>query len=778
MIEVKADALEASFDAVEMTGASERPMLMGAREPGGAAFEGFLRSGMSVEMKSFVGTSGDAGGYAVPREIDQMIDATLKSISPIRAIANVVSVGTAGYRKLVTTGGTPSGWAAETGSRAETATPVFVEIAPPMGELYANPPASQAMLDDAQFDVEQWLAGETAMEFAKAEGAAFVNGSGTNRPKGFLQAATSTATDATRTFGQLQYLASGAAGDFGSNPQDRLIDLVQSLRGPYRQGASFVMNSSTLARIRKFKTSDGQFLWAPSLAAGQPATLLGYPVVEAEDIRRAFHRRDQCRRSAGGAVGWRARDAVRCRHSRRLCAAGWHRRYHRTAHRRGGAGTRGCARAGGCAAVRNRPGAVPPRDRGDGRHHPRRCDAPVCGRAPRPGTLAHYCALARTGEPLVATLILSTVGKVFGPIGAAIGAVAGQAIDNALFKPKGRQGPRLTELAVQTSSYGTPLPKIFGTMRIAGCVIWSTDLIESRSTSHSGKGQPSTTSYSYAASFAVALSGRAILGVGRIWADGKLLRGAAGDFKTMTGFRLHLGSEEQMTDPVIAAAEGGMAPAHRGIAYAVFENFQLGDYGNRLPSLTFEVIGDAAPPGIGEIAAALGEGAITSDATLPMLEGFSAYGDSIRGVVETLAVAAGARFMPQGRQLLMTAAITPIATLNDDGYALAGGRGERGLGTLATIERVPKTISVAHYDPARDFQTGLQRARRPGAGHRDERIDMPAALSADAAKTLAEASLSRAESARAMRTLKLGWANLGTPPGSCVTIAGAPARGG
>jgi HK97 family phage major capsid protein len=196
----------------------------------------------------------------------------------------VVQVGSAGYRKLVTTGGTPSGWAAETDARPGTASPVFAEIAPPMGELYANPSASQAMLDDALFDVEGWLAGEIAAEFAKAEGAAFVNGSGVNRPRGFLQSPTSNAGDATRAFGTLQYLASGAAGDFGSGAPERLIDLVQSLRAPYRQGATWVMNASTMARIRKFKTSDGQFLWQPSLVSGQPATLLGYPVVEAEDM--------------------------------------------------------------------------------------------------------------------------------------------------------------------------------------------------------------------------------------------------------------------------------------------------------------------------------------------------------------------------------------------------------------------------------------------------------------------------------------------------------------
>ena len=261
-----------------------RPALEGARAVGNAAFDGFVRSGATIEMKAFTGVTGDAGGYAVPKEIDAAIGATLTAASPIRQIANVVQVGSAGYRKLVTTGGTPSGWAGETEARGSTASPVFNEIAPPTGELYANPSASQAMLDDALFDVEGWLAGEIAAEFAKAEGAAFVNGSGVNRPKGFLQAPNAASGDGARAFGTLQYLPSGAAGDFPANAAERLIDLVQSLRAPYRQGAAFVMNASTLARIRKFKTNEGQFLWTPGLAGGQPATLLGYPVVEAEDM--------------------------------------------------------------------------------------------------------------------------------------------------------------------------------------------------------------------------------------------------------------------------------------------------------------------------------------------------------------------------------------------------------------------------------------------------------------------------------------------------------------
>jgi HK97 family phage major capsid protein len=308
MLEVKADPLEASFEALEREGdevgqlreemsqlksrmdaqavAAARPALSGAKGQSSPFVDSYLRKGLEsgVELKAMAGTTDAAGGYAVPEEIDSEIGRLLTAISPIRAIANVVRVGSAGYRKLVTAGGTPSGWVSETAGRPETATPTFIEVAPPFGELYANPAASQAMLDDSAFDVEAWLAQEIATEFARAEGSAFVAGNGVNRPKGFLASPTSAQGDHLRAFGTLQYLATGAVGGFGADPADRLIDLVQALRPPYRQGAAFVMNSATASAIRKFKTADGAFLWQAGLSAGQPDTLLGYPVVEAEDM--------------------------------------------------------------------------------------------------------------------------------------------------------------------------------------------------------------------------------------------------------------------------------------------------------------------------------------------------------------------------------------------------------------------------------------------------------------------------------------------------------------
>ena len=309
--ELPDQALDASFDLVarqdaadqalgalrsdveEVKGRLDRAARQARPELGGAAaisperkgfVDGYLRLGRTAELKSVTGAVLGDGGYAVPREIDAMIAAQLKTISPIRSVAQIVQTSTAGYRKLVTNSTANSGWVSETGLRPETLTSKFMEIVPPMGELYANPSASQAMLDDAGFDLEAWLADEIATEFARAEGAAFINGSGTNQPKGFLQQPTALTSDATRAFGTLQHTVTGNASGFDTTPELKLIDLVHSLRAGHRQGAVFVMNTKTLATVRKFKAADGNFLWQPGIFENAPARLLGYPVLEAEDM--------------------------------------------------------------------------------------------------------------------------------------------------------------------------------------------------------------------------------------------------------------------------------------------------------------------------------------------------------------------------------------------------------------------------------------------------------------------------------------------------------------
>ncbi|OAN64846.1 phage tail protein [Sphingomonas sp. TDK1] len=380
----------------------------------------------------------------------------------------------------------------------------------------------------------------------------------------------------------------------------------------------------------------------------------------------------------------------------------------------------------------------------------------------------------------MATIVLGVAGAVFGGrMGAQIGGLIGAAIDGQLFaKPGTREGARLADLRVQSSSYGSAIPKLFGTVRVAGCVIWATDLTEHRATEGGGKGRPSTTAYSYTASFAVAFSTRRIHGIGRIWADGQLLRGAAGDFKVRTGFRLYTGGEDQPVDPLIAALEGaGRAPAHRGLAYAVFEDLELASFGNRIPQLTFEVIADPEPVAAGTIARTIG-GVAVEGLDLP-LAGFSAQ-ESVRTTLDALCAASGAWLRAGEDRFAMVAGLGNAAAVPDDGAGTEPGagaaRGGRSARTLAAADSVPRRLSIGYYDPARDYQAGVQQATRRAAGTRETRIDLPAVLDAGAAKAMAAGALARAELARERRTLTLGWEALTLAPGMRITIANSPGQ--
>lgn len=374
----------------------------------------------------------------------------------------------------------------------------------------------------------------------------------------------------------------------------------------------------------------------------------------------------------------------------------------------------------------------------------------------------------------MATLALTAVGAfVGGPFGAAIGAIAGQQVDSSLFAPKARQGPRLGGLTVQTSSYGTAIPKIFGTMRVAGTVIWATDLKERKSRSGGGKGRPKTVNYSYSASFAVALSGRPIRAVRRIWADGKLLRGAAGDFKSETGYRLYLGTESQPVDPLIASTEGaGRAPAHRGIAYAVFEDFELADYGNRIPSLSFEVEAGTEPVTIGSIAEALSAGDLKAGET-PELTGYAASGDSVRGAIAALADVAALSLEQREERLVLTSVSGDAQLVRG---AEAGARSRAGAGGRSEVSRkaaaaIAAEVSIAYHDPARDYQSGLQRAKR-GGGLATDRTALPAVLRAESAKSLAEHRLACLWAARETGKQHLSWRRGLVSPGSMLRLEG------
>jgi len=289
IVSLRSDVDEVKSRLDKVARAATRPAMGGAAPASNAPevksfIDGYLRLGRETELKSITGISPADGGFAVPRQIDALIASRLAKISPIRSIAQVVQTGSSGYRKLISTSGIASGWVSEAAARPETGTPQFAEIAPPTGDLFANPAASQVMLDDAAFDLENWLANEIATEFARAEGAAFVRGTGVNQPEGFLNTIKATTDDNSRAFGAVQYIGTGNATGLGSSLDTKLIDLVHAMKAGHRQGATFVMNATTLAAVRKLKTSDGAFVWQPGLTEGQPNRLLGYPIIEAEDM--------------------------------------------------------------------------------------------------------------------------------------------------------------------------------------------------------------------------------------------------------------------------------------------------------------------------------------------------------------------------------------------------------------------------------------------------------------------------------------------------------------
>lgn len=372
----------------------------------------------------------------------------------------------------------------------------------------------------------------------------------------------------------------------------------------------------------------------------------------------------------------------------------------------------------------------------------------------------------------MATVVLSAVGAIVGgPIGAAIGAVIGQQVDNVIFAPGRRQGPRLGDLTVQTSSYGSMIPKLFGTVRVSGTVIWATDLKETRSTRSNGKGRGSTDIYSYSASFAVALSGRRISDIGRIWADGKLLRGAAGDFKSETGFRFYSGAEGQMIDPLIGASEGIAAcPAYRGIAYVVFEAMQLASFGNRIPSISFKVIADAAGTSAGAVLSGLG--AIVSDGG-PALAGLAATGDSVRGVAETLAQAMPFSTVVEAGVLTARFGAGPMRAIAANDRGASADKKAVALSTdRVAAATIPEIVTFAYNDVARDYLVGAQRAKRDSASRRETRLELPATLEAGAATAIAEARLARMWAERSRATVTLPWRAVTVEPGDRVTVPG------
>jgi HK97 family phage major capsid protein len=255
-----------------------------------SAFTTYVRNGddealraLELEGKSMSAAVNGDGGYLVDPQTSEVIKSVLKSTASIRSIANVVNVEATSYDVLIDTTDLGSGWVSETGTLSETATPTIDRISIPLYELSALPKASQRLLDDSAFDIEGWLAARIADKFASAEASAFINGDGVDKPTGILNH-TQVDNDSW-SWGSLGYVATGTDGGFdAANPADAIVELVYALGAQYRANGTFVMNSKTAGQVRKLKDADGRFLWSDSLAAGEPARLMGYPVLIAEDM--------------------------------------------------------------------------------------------------------------------------------------------------------------------------------------------------------------------------------------------------------------------------------------------------------------------------------------------------------------------------------------------------------------------------------------------------------------------------------------------------------------
>ncbi|MBL8712278.1 MAG: phage major capsid protein [Alphaproteobacteria bacterium] len=251
------------------------------------AFRSYIRknnAGSGVdEIKALAAGSDPDGGFAVTPDMSGRIAALVRETSPMRQVANVITIGTDALEGVNDLNEATSGWVGETEARGETTAPKIGEYRIPVHEQYAEPRATQKLLDDAMFNVEEWLAGKIAERLARMENDAFVNGNGVRKPRGFLTYAAG--TPSASTFNVIEQIASGGAGAFASSdPGDALINLVYALKSAYREKAVFMMKRSTLAAVRKLKDGDDNYLWQPDFQLKQGGSLLGFDVIEAEDM--------------------------------------------------------------------------------------------------------------------------------------------------------------------------------------------------------------------------------------------------------------------------------------------------------------------------------------------------------------------------------------------------------------------------------------------------------------------------------------------------------------
>lgn len=245
------------------------------------SFNSYLRGRLSetemkqAQIKALSVQSDVDGGFLVMPEMSSEIVKKVFESSPIRALASVQGISSDSLEMIEDLDEMTSGWVGETEARTATATAQIKKIIIPVHELYAMPLASQKLLDDANINVEAWIAGKVAEKFGRDEATAFVQGNGVGKPRGFMTHASGTG------FGQIEQVNSGDADEL---TPDGLISTFYALKAPYRANASWLMKRSSVAAVRKFKDQNDQYLWQPSLQLGQPEMLLGRPLYDAEDI--------------------------------------------------------------------------------------------------------------------------------------------------------------------------------------------------------------------------------------------------------------------------------------------------------------------------------------------------------------------------------------------------------------------------------------------------------------------------------------------------------------
>jgi HK97 family phage major capsid protein len=250
-----------------------------------AAFKQYLRKDDRVlsadEQKALSVGSDPDGGYVVSPDTSGRMVKKIFETSDVRRYASTQVISTNVLEGLFDLDESSSGWVSETATRTETTTPQLKAWSIPVHELYAEPRATQKLLDDAEIDMESWLAEKVASQMARTENSAFVNGDGVGKPRGFLDYPTGTTNP-----GQLKRFLTGVDGDFAADPSggDAMINMIYNLKAEYRNNANFFMNRTTMGGVRLLRDGDNNMLWQPSFVAGQPSQILGYGIASFEDM--------------------------------------------------------------------------------------------------------------------------------------------------------------------------------------------------------------------------------------------------------------------------------------------------------------------------------------------------------------------------------------------------------------------------------------------------------------------------------------------------------------